>query len=149
MAPWPTTVMGLKRRYDTMYALGTGFDGILCWHLVLLMFGTLYNPDQEYFYDNVWADLALNSGTPKEGSIYSYVDLFTWRGWIEETMTIAITNFFIGIIIGFVGIGAYVAFYALTLPTQYKFCQGKEIAWGISGVYEYYPCESWDFLSKF
>ena len=59
---WPTTVMGLKDRYQTLSTINTGFDSSLTWHLVLLIIGTIYNPDQEYFYDNLWADLVLNDG---------------------------------------------------------------------------------------
>ena len=88
---WPTTVMGLKKRYEMISSIRTDFASSLTWHFVLLVIGTIYNPDQEYFYDNLWADLVLNDGTPKSGP-YQYVDLFTWRGWIETAMTIAVTN---------------------------------------------------------
>ncbi len=32
-------------------------------------------------YDNVWADMELNGGSPDVGDIYAYIDLFTWKGW--------------------------------------------------------------------
>ena len=101
----------------------TGFDAPLCWHFVLLMIGTLYNPDQEYFYDNIWADLVLNNGTPETG-IYQYEDLFTWRGWLETAMTIAVINLFKDVVWGLIGIFVYVGFYAAVMPSQYKFCKG-------------------------
>ena len=110
------------------------------------MVGTIYNPDQEYFYDNIWADLVLNSGEPEDGSLYAYVDLFTWRGWFETVATIAVLNLIKDIAFSFILIVGYVVFYAMAQPGQYKFCEGEEIAWGIKGVYEYFPCKNLDFL---
>ena len=148
MKEWPTTVFGVMARYNQITSVSaSGYDSSLTWHFVLLVIGTLYNPDQEYFYDNVWADLVLNSGEPTD--VYSWVDLFTWRGWLETALTIAVTTFITNLIVGFVGVATYVTFYAMVPESQYKLCEGKEIAWGIQNVYMYYPCEEWDFLTKF
>ena len=39
--------------------------------------------NNDYCYDNIFADLALESGHPYATSIYAYLDLFTWKGWLE------------------------------------------------------------------
>lgn len=35
-----------------------------------------------YCYNNIYADIMLESGKPSKNSIYSLVDLFTWDGWV-------------------------------------------------------------------
>ena len=48
---------------------------------MLLFVCTVLQPEQQYCYNNVFADLALYGGKPKYKSPYSYVDWFTWSGW--------------------------------------------------------------------
>ena len=97
MTDEPTTLWGLRNKYKKMTeTFGSwGFDSPLIWHGLLLTFATIYNPDQEYFYDNLWADMVLNGGDPGEDSIYATVDLFTWRGYIEICLINIITWAFV------------------------------------------------------
>ena len=45
------------------------------------MFCSVFSPGTEYCYDNVVADLSLNSGAPT--GINGVWDLFTWKGFGE------------------------------------------------------------------
>ena len=50
---------------------------------IVLIFCSAYNGfnlDQRC-YDNVFADINLENGTPQ--NVYGYVDLYTWRGWFK------------------------------------------------------------------
>jgi len=35
-----------------------------------------------YCYDNIFADLSLQSGKPGVNNINAYFDTFTWEGWL-------------------------------------------------------------------
>ena len=46
------------------------------------LFGLSQGERFQYCYDNVFADILLNGGVEPEG-IYGYVDVFTWKGFLQ------------------------------------------------------------------
>ena len=68
------------------YADGIGLLTLYHVHFWLLVVCTIsYWADTNsypYCYDNIWADIVLQNGTPSKDSIYSIIDLFTWEGWL-------------------------------------------------------------------
>ena len=55
----------------------------LFWSMILNIYCTVFEPTQQYCYNNVFADLELEGGNPSIDSAYGVVDWFTWSGWIE------------------------------------------------------------------
>ena len=47
---------------------------------LLLIMCQIFNPDMQYCYDNVFADVSLQGGNPT--GIYAVFDVFTWQGWL-------------------------------------------------------------------
>ena len=63
---------------------------LLSWCYTYKLFDEDHSP---YCYNNVFADLNLNSGDEPDG-IYGYVDVFTFEGW-AECLLFAVINFFV------------------------------------------------------
>mmetsp|Transcript_30873 Transcript_30873/g.47264 ORF Transcript_30873/g.47264 Transcript_30873/m.47264 type:complete len:98 (-) Transcript_30873:343-636(-) len=60
----PTSLKQALDQYDELvsYAGSPGFTSVMFLDFWVLVFCTAFNPSQEYCYDNVIADLSLNSG---------------------------------------------------------------------------------------
>ena len=92
----------------------------LYWHMILLVICTIFQPEEEYCYNNVFADVTLYDGHPKYKSEYGFVDWYTWSGWVEAmifgVMMYAAKEFLIYV----VTVGVALAFYASN--TTIPFC---------------------------
>ena len=86
MAAAPTTVVQHFKKFKALtddYHEILGNSKLLI-HFFILVYSSLFDADfwtnGGYAYQNWYADWMLNNGTPE--GIYSYIDLFTWEGWM-------------------------------------------------------------------
>uniref|UniRef100_A0A7S3CPQ5 Uncharacterized protein n=1 Tax=Strombidium rassoulzadegani TaxID=1082188 RepID=A0A7S3CPQ5_9SPIT len=97
MAPAPTTVVQYINRYQTINEyVGGAINNPMYLHFFLLVVCSIADPSKEYCYDNVIADLTLNSGNPE--GIFAILDLFTWSGWIEAYAFLVIRQIALAVI---------------------------------------------------
>ena len=67
-------------------------------------------------YNNILADTKLNGGEPEENEIYHWVDVFSWKGFIENVLPfMALNGLFLLLANQFAKI-AYLGWYALFMP---------------------------------
>ena len=72
----------------------------------------MFNPGQQYCYDNIFADINLRGGSPT--GAYSVFDLFTWQGFgyaLAYAITANTLNYMLMLVftlVGFMGIYLFV-----------------------------------------
>ena len=90
----------------------TGADSNIFNYLLVMLLCTFSTPNMGYdtqCYDNIWADLSLNGGDLDKDNLLAWVDLFTWKGWVELGIFMIVNNgvlFLLEalIIVGYLGI---------------------------------------------
>ena len=88
----PETLVQFVKKYTTIinygstnafWDLGPRNTLLLAW-CTLGSLANLEEGERLYCYDNVFADFSLSNGDPTDlDSIYTWIDVFTWDGWLK------------------------------------------------------------------
>ena len=98
---------------------------------------TFFNGFTDSCHNNVFADLALNGGTPASNTIESVVDVYTWSGWLKLFFFSIILNGIIYNIVFLFGAVAYSLYYS---SANTPLCTtGDLVLWG----WDLCPSLSW------
>ena len=92
-------------------------------------------------YNNILADLKLNGGSPDKSEIYAWVDVFTWKGFIEEVLPFMLWNVLFLYLAKDVAKISWIGWYFLF--NKYPLCVAEDGA-SIFGT----PCETINAFSK-
>ena len=95
------------------------------WHFLLLIACTIdQNNYDDYCYDNIIADMTLNSGNKPKG-IYGYFDVYTWEGFFK----LMVISAFYQVIKQFVAGTIVALMFVLTFAVRsdLKFCTKGEL----------------------
>ena len=76
----PTTLFGWYKRFNTIlgWTKKGNITNPMFWSCLAVGWSYIFDPNQEFYYDNFVADLQLNSGKPE--GIFAIFDLFTVNG---------------------------------------------------------------------
>ena len=110
----PTTVVQNFKQFDIMfrYAYGTGVISDQYLLFLLHIWCTFFNGFTDSCYNNVFADIALNGGTPNANTISSVVDVYSWSGWLKMYFFSVILNGIVYSIIYLFGAVGYAFYYS-------------------------------------
>ena len=123
----PTTILGKIKKYETIisYVSGTTIVDPMFWDFLLLILCSIDPGNTDHYcYDNVFADMSLNSGDAPSG-IYGYIDVFTWEGFVSALVISAMYKSFQGFVASVITALGFVLLF--TIRPDIKFCSTGEL----------------------
>ena len=146
----PDTLLGMQAKYQEVSAIkddDTGFESTLMQQWLVMLACTAYNSDKITWtykcYDSVFADTKLEGGSPS--GIYSYFDLFTWRGLISFTGVYVVEQWLAEFLDNMFWTEVLILEYWMNEGAQNKYCTTGDLTisdpWGF-GWFEVDLCDS-------
>ena len=145
----PESLLGMQAKYQEVAAIkdDTGFTSVLSQQWMIMLACTAYNSDKISLtykcYDNVFADTILENGAV--GGIYSYFDLFTWRGLLTFTAVYVAEQWLSEVFDNMFWSYVLMLEYWMNEGAQNKYCASGDLTitdpWGF-GWFEYDLCDN-------
>jgi len=145
----PTTLLSMQAKYQEVAGIkeDTGFTSIMMQQWIIMLSCTAYNSADISWtykcYDNVFADTILENGAV--GGIYSYFDLFTWRGLISFTGVYVIEQFLAELFDNMFWTEVLILEYFMNEGNTIKYCDTGDLTisdpWGF-GWFEFDICDA-------